>query len=160
MKFPNIQGNNLEEKPFKLPSDLEGKYNLVIVPFKRWHQSLVDSWVPFLEKLSENVAMFKFYEVPTLAKGYKVMRFMIDGGMRAGIPRREVRNRTITVYINKGPFKEQLGIKSEETIYLYLLDRSGNILWKGQGGFDPEVAEKLTKFILEEIKKLSSSLMN
>ncbi|TFF87480.1 MAG: hypothetical protein EU550_03175, partial [Promethearchaeota archaeon] len=89
MKFPEIDGNNLEEQPYHLPYDLEGELNLLIVPFKRWQQSLVDQWSVFLNEIASRYNFFKFYEIPTLAKSYKLMRFMIDGGMRAGIPNKE-----------------------------------------------------------------------
>lgn len=157
MKFPRVKGNNLEEKPYKLPEDLEGELNLCIIPFKRWQQGLVDEWVPFLSNISEKIEGFRFYEIPTMAKGYRLMSFIIDGGMRSGIPDRSVRKRTITLYINKSPFKNALNILSEDTIYLYLVRRNGEILWNSKGGFDEKVAEDLLH-TLENLKIVNQSV--
>jgi hypothetical protein len=73
------------------------------------------------------------------------MRFMIDGGMRAGIPDRSVRERTITLYTNKPLFEKHLNIKSEDTIYLFLIRKDGEILWRSEGEFDADKGEELTR---------------
>ncbi len=147
MKFPDISGENLEKKKYNIPYDLEGELNIVIVPFQRWHQSLVDEWSAFLNNIERSNRNFRYYEVPTLNSGYKIMRFMIDGGMRAGIPDRSVRERTITLYTNKPLFEELLNINSEDTIYLFLIRRNGEILWRSEGEYDIQKGEELLKII-------------
>ena len=147
MKFPDISGENLEKKKYNIPYDLEGDLNIVIVPFQRWHQSLVDEWSAFLNNIERSNRNFRYYEVPTLNSGYKIMRFMIDGGMRAGIPDRSVRERTITLYTNKPLFEELLNINSEDTIYLFLIRRNGEILWRSEGEYDIQKGEELLKII-------------
>lgn len=147
MKFPDISGENLEKKKYNIPYDLEGELNILIIPFQRWHQSLVDEWSAFLNNIERSNRNFRYYEVPTLNSGYKIMRFMIDGGMRAGIPDRGVRERTITLYTNKPLFEEQLNINSEDTIYLFLIRRNGEILWRSEGEYDKQKGEELLKTI-------------
>jgi hypothetical protein len=56
--------------------------------------------------------------------------------MRAGIPDKAVRAATLCAYIDIPPFAKALQLPSNDTIYLFLLDRSGEILWRGQGAFD------------------------
>jgi hypothetical protein len=147
MKFPDISGENLEKKKYNIPYDLEGELNVVIIPFQRWHQSLVDEWSYFLNKIEQSNPDFRYYEVPTLNSAYKVMRFMIDGGMRAGIPQRNVRERTITLYTNKPLFEKQLNIKSEDTIYLFLIRKNGEILWRSEGEFDTQKGDELIRML-------------
>ena len=149
MKFPEVIGSNLEFREFKLPYGFEAKHNIVIVPFHRSHQALVDQWAPYLSKLVSKFPDLEFYEIPTLSKGYKLMRFMIDGGMRAGIPNLKTRQRTITLYINKKDFKKQLNIQTEKTISLFLVNKNGEILWREQGGFTNQKAEELKKILFE-----------
>jgi hypothetical protein len=147
MIFPEIEGKNLEFKSYKLPYDLEGKLNILLVPFQRWHQNLVNSWGPYLEKLTDRFPEVRFYEVPSLSRGYKLMSFMIDGGMRAGIPNTQVRERTITVYTDKSKFKKALEIPNEKTIYLFLVNKKGEILWRESGVYDDSKAEELTDYL-------------
>ncbi|MFW9950385.1 MAG: hypothetical protein ACFFKA_09725, partial [Candidatus Thorarchaeota archaeon] len=111
-------------------------------------QNLVDQWSFFLNTLESQNPTFRYYEVPTLSYGYKFMRFMIDGGMRAGIPDRNIRARTITVYLNKNEFKKALNIKSEDTIHLFLINKQGDILWRSEGNFDQNKIEGLKEILL------------
>jgi hypothetical protein len=91
----------------------------------------------------ENNSSFDFYELPTIRKMNFIVRRVIDGGMRGGIPSRDTRGRTITLYIDKAPFKEALGIPTEDTLYLFLVDREGTILWRESGELSDEKAASL-----------------
>jgi hypothetical protein len=42
MSFPEIEASNLEGRKFVLPQDLDGELNVVIIPFLREQQELVD----------------------------------------------------------------------------------------------------------------------
>ncbi|NHJ05950.1 MAG: hypothetical protein EAX90_14075 [Candidatus Heimdallarchaeota archaeon] len=151
-KFPNIKGSNLEGRKFSIPKDLDGELNFLIIPFLRHQQFLVDRWVIHLSKLQKKYPFFEYYEIPTLAKTYTTVRFMIDGGMRAGIPDVKTRERTITVYTLKGPLKKKLGIDTEQTIYLYLL-KGDLILWEEFGEVTEEKVAKLEEVLIESNKK-------
>jgi hypothetical protein len=83
------------------------------------------------------------YELPTLARRYKLMRPVIDGGMRGGIPDPAVRAATITLYIDKDPFKRALGIPTEDRIQILLVDREGRILWQRSGPCTPSLRVEL-----------------
>jgi len=84
------------------------------------------------------------------------MRFMIDGGMKAGIPSLETRQRTITIYINKNKFKRKLGIKTEQTIYIYLL-KNDEILWQETGELTEEKIKSLEDFFTNIKDDLSAN---
>jgi len=49
-----------------------------------------------------------------------------------------VRAATLCAYIDIPPFTTALNLPTVDSIYLFLLDRSGEILWRGQGQFDPQ----------------------
>ncbi|MBK5114221.1 MAG: hypothetical protein KGD59_03520 [Candidatus Heimdallarchaeota archaeon] len=145
-KFPEVKGKDLEGKNYIVPYDLEGEYNIVIVPFLQYQQYIVNQWTDYLANLQKKHSFFEFYEIPTLALGYTAMRFIIDGGMRAGIPDLKTRQRTITTYINKMKFKKKLGIKSEKLINIYLLKKD-EILWEEKGDLTEEKAQALEIFL-------------
>ena len=142
-KFPIVTGDNLNGKTIQIPSQLKGKFNVLLVPFQMWQQDLVNSWVPFLEYLMKENPNFDFYELPTIRKMNFIARRIIDGGMRGGIPSRDTRARTVTLYIDKTPFKETLGISTESTLYLYLVDQQGTIHWEETGELSDEKATSL-----------------
>ena len=51
-----------------LPEAFDGDRNIVIVAFRREHQTLVDSWVPWLEEHAWNDAGLRFFEIPTIGR--------------------------------------------------------------------------------------------
>jgi len=149
MQFPNVSGNDLLKNIVNLPEDLSSGLNVLIVAFQRWHQGLVDSWVPFLNHMVEQYADFDYYELPTIRKMNWLSRGFIDNGMRAGIPSRETRRRTITLYIDKEPFKDTLRIPDESDIHLFLVTSEGEILWTESGAVSEKKAESLMRAVKE-----------
>jgi len=143
-RFPRVEGKNLEGKRFVLPADFEGKYNVVLIAFHREQQDDVDTWLPFLRPLAAPEGNVRVYELPTLNRGYRLMRGFIDGGMARGIPERATREATITLYIDKTPFKNALAIANEDSICTLLVTRDGEVLWRADGRFTPEAGSALT----------------
>jgi hypothetical protein len=69
-----------------------------------------------------------------LGKTNKLNELYLDGVMRAGIRDDRIRNRTITAYLDKEAFKNDLDIPNEDTIYWFLIEEgSSNILLQGVG---------------------------
>ncbi len=143
MQLPNVSGYNLERNRMTFPADFGGAVNLVFIAFQRWHQDVIDGWVPFVAQLSQQFPTLSYYEFPTLPRGNFLYRTMLNEGMRAGIPSRATRARTITLYLDKTEFRQALGIPSEQEVWLYLFDREGKVLWRTTGAFTPEKGEAL-----------------
>jgi hypothetical protein len=141
--FPTIQGRNLEERELELPAEFAGERNVVLVAFKQRQQREVNSWLPALGAMRKEAGNVEVYEIPTLHRGWTPLRGWIDGGMRSGIPDRATREATITVYINKAPFKAALGITSESRIHVLLLDRDGRVVHRELGSATPAGVQRL-----------------
>ena len=106
---------------------------IIIVAFQQWHQGLVDESINLLEN-NEMDLTHNIIEVPTIRKTNKLNEIYLDGVMRAGIRDDRIRNRTITAYLNKEEFKEDLDIPNEETIYWFLIkEGTSKILIQGEG---------------------------
>jgi hypothetical protein len=108
--------------------DFKGKLNIVIIAFKREHQGLIDEWISVLDGLAKKNPNLACHELPTLQTSYSLFRRVIDGGMRAGIPDKNARERTITLYLNKKAFREELTIPDEKTIYTLLINKNGKVI--------------------------------
>jgi predicted transcriptional regulator len=80
----------------------------------------------------------------------------INEGMRAGIPNPVTREKTITLYIDKAAFRKALDIPSEETIWVLVVDRQGNVLWRTEGVYSQAKEEALLSAILEHSFSLHS----
>lgn len=147
--FPVVSGFNLNRQEFEFPRDFGAELNLVVVPFQQWQQRTVNTWVPYLQDLEDEFPNFIYYELPTIYEMPVISRTFINEGMRAGIPDETARERTITLYLDKNKFKSALNIASEDDIYLFLVNRQGDILWQGGGEYTPEKAKALFGFIHE-----------
>ena len=145
--FPEVVGSNLLGTEIRVPSDLEKELNVVLIAFQRWHQNVVDSWVPFLEVLAEQHPNIDYYELPTIRRMNWLYRSMLDNGMKAGIPSQTTRRRTITLYLDKQSFREGLDIPDEDDIHLFLVRQDGAILWRETGVFTREKRDRLLETI-------------
>ncbi len=140
-KFPEVKDDSLEKTPVSLPDAAQGKVTLITVAFLRESQAQIDSWLdPFVGRFG-NKEGFTFYEVPMLHWGYKFMRFMIDGGMRAGIPQEKHKN-VVTMYGDVEKYIKALNLDIRSG-YAFLLDREGIIRWEGRGFSTPEMLKEL-----------------
>lgn len=142
--FPQVNGSSLTRRKVSLPADFEGELNVVVIAFKRKQQEDVDTWMPYLRPLMADHRGLRVYELPVLPRSLTLMRGVIDGGMRGGIPDSAVRAATITLYINKTPFKKALAIKTEDRIEVVLVDRNGKIFWRATGVFSEAALRELT----------------
>ena len=151
-QFPQISGKNLEDKEYNLPKSFEGKYNLVFVAFLREQQNDVNKWIPLANSLIKKYEKLNYYELPVLSENYNLARWFIDGGMKAGIPDKSAREKTITIYTNKSKFLEVLDISEDNNIHILLLDDEGKILWRNKGTFSKEKADSLENVLAQQNK--------
>jgi len=147
--FPSVRASNLEKRDMNLPADFEGERNLLLVAFEREQQKDVDTWLREMKRFEATDPGFRYYELPTIQKMNSLARWFIDSGMRRGIPDRKARERTITLYLEKQPFCEALGIRDQKKIYQFLVDRKGRVLWRADGSFDEAKGASLRRALGE-----------
>lgn len=153
VRFPQVEGYNLLREKIRLPADLQGELNIVFVPFYQWHQGLVDGWVPLARQLERDYPGVFYYELPVIRSMNFVSRTFINEGMRAGIPNHTTRERTITLYLNKEKFRRALDIPHEDSIYVLLIDRKGEVIWRTEGAYSVEQGKALTAAIVAELSE-------
>lgn len=148
-QFPRLWARNLEGLDVELPDAFTGERNLVAIAFRREHQTLVDSWVPWFEMQSATDPGLRFYEVPTIGRIWSPVRMFIDGGMAAAIRDPIVLRRTLTIYGDVDRVTGPLHIVDRSTITVVLVDADGRVLWRGKGGRTTPLAESLETAIAE-----------
>ncbi len=142
-RFPPITVETLTGRRLHLPEDFAAPLNLVFVAFRRSQQAAVDSWLSVAADIESSFPNVRYYEMPVIDRRYAVAKPLIDGGMRAGIPDDDIRERTITAYTDKRTVRRALDIEDEERIHAFLVDRDGAIYWRGVGSHDDERARHL-----------------
>lgn len=156
MQFPVHTFSNLAKQKKKIPDELGGDYQLMIVAFQRNHQQLVDTWFDAGDTLEKKYnkpgKMFRYYEIPTIYKMGLIRRSLLNTGMRTGVKAQTARERTFTIYIDKAPFKKTLQIPNETDIHLFLLNSTGKVIWRCQGKHSIEKENSLTKSLKKQIR--------
>jgi hypothetical protein len=140
--FPKLAASNVEKQTFSLPEDFAGNRNLLLIAFQREQQQNVDTWLHQMKRF-EHSSGFQYYELPTIDRLNPFFRWFINSGMRRGIPDRNARARTITLYLDKPSFRKALNIPDEKRIYAILVDRSGRVLWRAECDYDEAKAASL-----------------
>lgn len=143
LHFPQMKATNLEKRSLNLPQDFAGSRNLLLIAFQRRQQKDVDTWLAQLKQFEVVDPSLHCYELPIIAPVNSVTRWFIENGMRGGITSQQQRERTITLYLDKAPFRAALGIPKENRIYALLIDHDGNILWRSEGTFDEQKGNSL-----------------
>ncbi len=91
------------------------------------------------------------YELPVLRSMNRVSQWMIDQGMRGGIPDLATRSRTITLYTDKDRFRQALDLSSEDHITILLVDRRGEVMFRTQGAYRPDTARELAGAVEQQL---------
>ena len=146
--FPTLKAENLNGVMVNMPSEFEGEVNLLLIAFLQKQQADVDTWLKPLPSIAKAHPKMRYYELPTIKGMNRMVRWFINNGMRGGISDKDQRARTITLYIDKEPFKKSLGLGSEDQIYAVLIDKSGKVIWK-EAGLYSDIKGKSLKAALQ-----------
>ena len=148
--FPKVSGKNLKREKMVFPKDFPAKYNLVLMAFYRHQQLDINTWLPYAEQLEDKYIDVKYVELPVIYELGPIRQFLLNEGMRAGIPDQKARERTITLYLDKASFFKQLEITSEDEIQIMLITDEGKVLWRSAGIFSREKVMILTEVLQNE----------
>jgi len=132
-RFPALAARDLERRDCTLPDAFTGTWNLVVLAFRRRHQSLVDAWVAWHRTAADGRPGFECFEVPVLGAVWSPARSFIDGGMAQAVREVEARRHTLTVYTNVAKATYALDITDTGTVTALLIDGSGRIRWRTSG---------------------------
>ena len=109
-----------------------------------------DRWIRRFNVITEAVA--EHWSLPyidyhaamrTLPRKGFLYRSFLNEGMRAGIPDPATRARTITLYLDKSTFRKALDIQHERSMWVYLFDKKGEVLWRIEGRFSEDKGQAL-----------------
>lgn len=148
--FPEVSGRNLKRKKYHFPQDFIAPLNIVLIAFQRHQQLEINTWLPFVDQLDSEYADLTYFEFPVIYHMGPIGQFMLNEGMRAGIPDQKSRETTITLYLEKDEFRRQLQIESEDSIQIFLVTGQGKIVWHETGIYSDEKGSALREVLLAE----------
>ncbi|GAB4200110.1 MAG: hypothetical protein OHK0022_20930 [Roseiflexaceae bacterium] len=142
MLFPTVKGASLAGRSFTLPTDLEGRWNIVALTFDRQQQEDVDTWLPTLKLLQTRYPDLCYYTLQIAGRNGPLSRWYNNTMMRFEVLDRATRSHTIAIHQDRRVFSELLDA-DEQQIVLLLLDQSGYVYWRADGLYTYEQAEDL-----------------
>ena len=74
-------------------------------------------------------------------------QLLLNESMRASIKEKKIREKTITLYLEKSKFLDALKFDDENDTYTILIDKNGKILWKERGIYDSNKGKELIEYI-------------
>jgi len=144
-RFPAVTGTDLNGRQVSLPRDFAGPVSLVFVAFEMRQQEDVDTWRAFVTGRRQVDPGLTVLELPTISRGYSLMRFVIDNGMRSGIPETSARASTIPLYLEVKEFMSALGVSTPRQILALVVTPSGEILARASGRFSDDGAAEISR---------------
>lgn len=148
-KFPRIEAETLSGEKLIFPEATKGKYAFILVAFKRQTQGEVDSWLnPFIEEFGRRDSV-TFYEIPMISNKWKWMSKWIDAGMRTGVPEYK-HDHVATYYGSLTQYFDHFKVDDPASVYVFLLDKEGNIIFSTSGSADNDKFSKLKNIVKEK----------
>lgn len=138
--LPALQAEDLNEQIYQLPSDLPADKTLLLIAYKREQQQDLNTWI---DGMGLKTSSAPWLELPVLEDYGSWFKWFVDNGMRRGIKSEFDRSKVVTVYTDKQAFNASMGIATEETVYLAVVSRQGQVLALEEGLFNPEAAGRL-----------------
>jgi len=147
MAFPQIRDKTLTHRRVTLPDDFDCRLNVVFIAFRRPQQVQISAWLPAIKRLEQLYEDLCVYAIPVIQRLPCPLQAFVDARLRASIPSKTVRARTVTLYTDKETFRRTLDIPTDDTIHILLVDRKGRIWWRAEGDFSADKIRSLAQAI-------------
>jgi hypothetical protein len=144
--FPMLSGKALDGSSVTLPQDTLGFVTLIAIAFPWNVQGMIDSWTgPLFRDFGGDLQM-RVYEIPMISPVNWLKAKWIERGMRSGIAV-DRHPFVIPYYGDRKPYVLALDIDDPALVHLFLLDRQGNIRWKGSGPLENNTLQGLEDLV-------------
>lgn len=146
-KFPALTTYSLDKTKVNLPSELEGKVNLLLISFEPEQSKDIDTWMPTAQALQHMNFLFRYYRMPVSGEENFIFRWWDTSSLRSVETDPLTWHWIIPLYTNKDAFRRALNIPNEKEIVLVLVDKTGQVLWKTSGRMTGDKKAALTNAV-------------
>jgi hypothetical protein len=156
--FPDVVGKSLDGTTYTLPADFSAPLNLLILTFRDDLDRLADQWVLLAGRLSEGSdGQVAAYELPVIGKRFRLFKGIVNASIEASAQAdAPEKARTIPLYVDRDDFADGLGLKNRKTVHVLLVQKSGRILWRGEGLLTPDQIAEAEKAVGRARKSTAS----
>ncbi len=150
--FPEIKGTTLEGSPVSIPRDLPAEWNLLVVSFHEGQDALADHWVSLARRIAESSGgRLAALELPVLGRSPRMLRPIIRDTLDAQMDDDDERARTMPIHADRKAFSRRLGLRSDDSVDVFLVAQDGRIRWRGAGALVPDLVAGLERAVGETL---------
>jgi hypothetical protein len=142
--FPAIAAEALDKTPINLPSQLQGKLNLLLLSWARDQEPQVDTWSAVSQALLHSYPSFRVYRIPVSEPENFLFRWWDSASLRTDETDPELLHWIVPIYTDREKLRHSLNVPANDhQILALLVDRSGRVFWRTQGPSNPANRESL-----------------
>ncbi len=132
--FPTITAEALDRSVLKLPGQLEGRQNLLLLSWDRDQAAQVETWTAVGQALQHTQPEFRVYRMLVSAPENVVFRWWDNASLRAGETDPDLLHWDVPLYTDEANLRRSLGLNAgDRAVIALLVERSGRILWMARG---------------------------
>ncbi len=132
--FPQITADALDRTTLKLPAQLEGKRNLLLLSWARDQGPQLETWTATAQALQHTDFDFRVYRMLVSAPESTLFRWWDNASLRAAETDPQLLHWEVPLYTDKAALRRSLGIGDDEhQVAAVLVDRDGRVLWHAEG---------------------------
>jgi hypothetical protein len=147
-QFPLVVAENLNGEALTLPTQFDGAYNLLVVPFDRAQQTDAIEWLATFQTLAASRPDLAYYSVAALTDLAPTVRLLVLGGLNLGVTDDTVRARTFVLFLeDQAAFVRALGAGDTASMRVLVVDGAGQVLHQQYGPYNPQAAAELSRVV-------------
>ncbi|HEY3416838.1 MAG TPA: hypothetical protein VGM23_08145 [Armatimonadota bacterium] len=140
--FPELSGTTLAGEPVVLPADIAGRVGLLVMGFDYAVRFEVEQWARHVAMRYGEMPSLAWYVLPMIGGIGRLMRTAIDSAMVRGTPADE-QSHILTIYGDLRWLRKRLGVLDTSQAYVYLIGRTGRLVWHTEGSLTTEKSADL-----------------
>jgi hypothetical protein len=146
-KLPSLSAKRLDQTQIALPQELPSGRTLAVVVFKGTQREEARGWIEGLQlHRDSSIAWLK---MPVLQDpGDDKERRDIERRLLEKHPTQAERARLVPLFTDRDAFVRAAGLAGTDHASVLVVDRSGNVLARAEGPFDPDKAQALRETVL------------
>lgn len=138
VRLPAVTAYNLAKNKVRLPGDLKGKLNLLVLSFDVSQSPEVDRWLREAQSLEHLHEDLRYYVLPVSGRENDLYRWWENSSMRGNYSDPQEWPWIVPLYVDEKQFRSELQIADEHQVVVLLTNQQGVVMWRTSGQLTQE----------------------
>ena len=149
--FPPLSGMTLEDKKISIPQQTQGKYTMIVLTYSAKASEQIAPW---FDGLYEYFMMdpdydMNLYVVPMISGAKSLIAGKIEKNLKKGI-QAGYQKHFVLYQGDIDDYKKTLRMDNKDVPYMFLLDKSGKIVYQTAGNYSDAQLDRIEAKLPEE----------